>query len=74
MVGDLVLDAMTELFEVGGASAVGRDRNLDRHWRNARTLSAHNPAIYKARSVGDFRINGTRPVFEWSVGAGAARS
>ncbi len=68
VVADLVLDATTRLFEVGGASSVDRDRNLDRHWRNARTISAHNPIIYKERSVGDHRINGTLPVFEWSVG------
>jgi alkylation response protein AidB-like acyl-CoA dehydrogenase len=68
VVADLVLDGTTRLFEVGGASSVDRDRNLDRHWRNARTISAHNPIIYKERSVGDHYINGTLPVFEWSVG------
>lgn len=73
VVADLVLDSTTRLFEVGGASAVDQGRNLDRHWRNARTISVHNPIIYKERSVGDHRINGTRPVFEWNVGASDGR-
>ncbi|MFF9565130.1 hypothetical protein ACF1AJ_17405 [Leifsonia sp. NPDC014704] len=55
----LVLDATTELFEVGGASAVGNGFALDRHWRNARTLSSHNPARQRARSIGEWELNGT---------------
>ena len=35
-------------------------RALDRHWRNARTVSSHNPLVYKARIVGDWVINGAR--------------
>jgi alkylation response protein AidB-like acyl-CoA dehydrogenase len=65
---DLVLNAATRLFDVGGASALQEHRGLDRHWRNARTLASHNPAIYKQRHVGDHAINGTRPAFYWSVG------
>ena len=68
---DAVLGATTRLFDVGGASAVQEDRRLDRHWRNARTLASHNPAIYKARVVGDHAINGTRPGFYWTVGTPA---
>lgn len=55
----IVLDATTELFEVGGASAVGLGFGLDRHWRNARTLASHNPARQRARSIGEFELNGT---------------
>jgi alkylation response protein AidB-like acyl-CoA dehydrogenase len=47
------------IFDVGGASATKESYLLDRHWRNVRTLSSHNPASYKARAVGDFAINGT---------------
>jgi alkylation response protein AidB-like acyl-CoA dehydrogenase len=49
------------LFDVGGASAAHRLANLDRHWRNVRTLSSHNPTSYKARAIGDHAINGTPP-------------
>lgn len=69
---DLVLAAATRLFDVGGASALGPDHQLDRHWRNARTLASHNPVIYKARLLGDHAINGTPPAFYWSVGTKAA--
>jgi alkylation response protein AidB-like acyl-CoA dehydrogenase len=47
------------LFDVGGASATKKVTNFDRHWRNARTLSSHNPTTYKARSIGQYEIYGT---------------
>ncbi|MFF5297077.1 acyl-CoA dehydrogenase family protein [Paractinoplanes globisporus] len=56
---NLVLGLVTELFEVGGSSAVTTRYALDRHWRNARTLASHNPLIYRYRSVGDHVLNGT---------------
>jgi alkylation response protein AidB-like acyl-CoA dehydrogenase len=59
-VGDTVHRAATLLFDVGGASAVSEDRRLDRHWRNARTISNHNPAIYKERAIGDHLLNARR--------------
>jgi alkylation response protein AidB-like acyl-CoA dehydrogenase len=55
----LVVDATANLFEVGGASAVDVDRGLDRHWRNARTIATHNPAIHRRRAIGDHDLNGT---------------
>jgi alkylation response protein AidB-like acyl-CoA dehydrogenase len=55
----LVLDLVTELFEVGGSSAVTTRYALDRHWRNARTLASHNLLVYRYRSVGDHVLNGT---------------
>ncbi|HIW99367.1 MAG TPA: acyl-CoA dehydrogenase family protein [Candidatus Nesterenkonia stercoripullorum] len=63
-----VLDAVTRIFDALGASAVDRAKQLDRHWRNARTVTSHNPWIYKARILGDYRVNGTEPVRLWSVG------
>ncbi|WP_067712666.1 acyl-CoA dehydrogenase family protein [Nocardia yamanashiensis] len=65
---DLVLPATTLLFEVGGASAVSERLRLDRHWRNARTISVHNPAIQKARALGDHLLNGADLPFAWSAG------
>lgn len=49
------------LFDAASASALDLDLALDRHWRNARAVSSHNPSIYKARLVGDFAVNGTLP-------------
>ncbi len=58
-VEDVGLRATTRLFEIGGASATKRAHDLDRHWRNARTLASHNPTIYKALAIGDHEVNGT---------------
>ena len=61
----LVLDALSRLFEVGGASAVGRSTALDRHWRNVRTIASHNPAVQRSAALGQFELNGTLP--EWQA-------
>jgi alkylation response protein AidB-like acyl-CoA dehydrogenase len=57
----LTLDAAQGLFDTGGASATARKLNLDRHWRNARTVASHNPLDYKAHAVGDYLVNGAPP-------------
>lgn len=49
------------LFRLGGASATTQEMNLDRHWRNARTHTTHDPVSYKARAVGDYYLNGALP-------------
>ena len=69
---DLVLTATTQLFEVGGASIVSERTGFDRHWRNARTISVHNPVLYKARSVGAHVLNGEDLPYAWSAGAKSA--
>lgn len=47
-----------KLFDVGGTSATQSVHNLDRHWRNVRTISTHNPTFLKASAVGDHLVNG----------------
>ncbi|MFD1211978.1 hypothetical protein ACFQ36_07985 [Arthrobacter sp. GCM10027362] len=45
-----------------------------RLWRNARTISSHNPAIYRRQAVGGYVPNGVSPV-TWTLalpGAGPA--
>ncbi|MFB5081585.1 acyl-CoA dehydrogenase family protein [Raoultella sp. C349492] len=54
------------LFDIGGASATVRTRNLDRHWRNARTHTTHDPLAYKYRTLGDFYVNGELPPLTFS--------
>lgn len=73
VVSELVLRAATHLFNALGASATSTSKALDRHWRNARTISSHNPLVYKARIVGDWAINGTEPPYIWKIGAGPSR-
>ena len=74
VVAELVLRAATHLFDALGASAISVTKGLDRHWRNARTLSSHNPLVYKARIVGDWAINGTEPTYVWQIGDGSSRT
>jgi alkylation response protein AidB-like acyl-CoA dehydrogenase len=62
---NLVLEATTLLFEVGGASATSVTRSFDRHWRNARTVASHNPAIHRERALGDYFLNGEKPDAAW---------
>jgi alkylation response protein AidB-like acyl-CoA dehydrogenase len=72
VVSELIQRATTELFNALGASDIRQGKALDRHWRNARTVSSHNPVIYKARIVGDWEVNGTEPPFVWQIGNGPA--
>ena len=67
---ELVTRAATELFNALGASDTRVSKALDRHWRNARTLSSHNPVVYKARDIGDWKVNGTAPTGIWQIGIG----
>ncbi|SDV47197.1 acyl-CoA dehydrogenase family protein [Chitinasiproducens palmae] len=57
-IDDLALRAATRLFDAGGASAARESARFDRHWRNIRTLSSHNPVAYKARAIGEHAVNG----------------
>lgn len=68
VVSQLVIDATASLFDALGASATLRDTGLDRYWRNARTISSHNPRVYKDRIVGDFAVNGRIPPGQWRIG------
>lgn len=73
VISELVLRAATDLFNALGASAASSAKALDRHWRNARTVSSHNPIVYKARIVGDWSVNGTEPPYVWQIGSGPGR-
>ncbi|MFZ0385509.1 MAG: acyl-CoA dehydrogenase family protein, partial [Solirubrobacteraceae bacterium] len=58
---DAALFAGSTLFQVGGAGSVLEKYGFDRHWRNARTLSLHNPLDFKAMHAGDFLLNDRVP-------------
>ena len=57
------LDAASRLFEIQGARATTTDYGFDRHWRNLRTHTVHDPVAYKAREVGDWTLNHRAPQF-----------
>jgi alkylation response protein AidB-like acyl-CoA dehydrogenase len=59
---DEALAAATVLFDALGSSALDISLALDRHWRNARTITSHNPRVYKERLVGAWHLNGTPPI------------
>ncbi|WP_261624578.1 acyl-CoA dehydrogenase family protein [Nesterenkonia marinintestina] len=61
VVPQLCLDVVGELFQTVGASAVSRSKALDRHWRNIQTVATHNPIVFRARSLGEYEIDGTTP-------------
>jgi alkylation response protein AidB-like acyl-CoA dehydrogenase len=65
----LATRATSDIFDALAASGVSTSKNLDRHWRNARTAASHNPWVFKARIVGDYAVNGTQPTRIWSIGA-----
>jgi SfnB family sulfur acquisition oxidoreductase len=55
------VDAGTRLFEVCGTRSALASLVLDRHWRNARTHTLHDPAGWKLQHLGRFAIDGTFP-------------
>jgi len=58
---DVALNVSSRLFEVTGARSTAVAHGLDRFWRNARTLSLHDPLHYKHVQLGDHLLNGTPP-------------
>ncbi|QKT07197.1 acyl-CoA dehydrogenase family protein [Gordonia sp. X0973] len=57
------LEAASRLFEIQGARATTSAYGFDRHWRNLRTHTVHDPVAYKAREVGDWTLNHRAPQF-----------
>ena len=57
------LEAASRLFEIQGARATTSGYGFDRHWRNLRTHTVHDPVVYKAREIGDWTLNHRAPAF-----------
>jgi len=55
------LDICNRLFEVTGARATHASLSFDRHWRNLRTQTLHDPVDYRIHELGDWALNGKRP-------------
>jgi SfnB family sulfur acquisition oxidoreductase len=58
---EIAIEATNKLFELGGTRAAMADLNFDRHWRNARTHTLHDPVRWKFYAVGNFYLNGAAP-------------
>ncbi|MFV2104485.1 acyl-CoA dehydrogenase family protein [Micromonospora sp. LOL_024] len=57
----LATEATSRIFEFTAARATARVSGLDRFWRDARTLTLHDPVAYKARELGTFLLTGRYP-------------
>lgn len=55
------VDVASRLFEVAGTRSALAGESLDRHWRNARTHTLHDPAAWKLHHLGRWAVDGTRP-------------
>jgi len=55
------LEASSRLFEVAGTRSAVAGLGLDRHWRNARTHTLHDPAAWKVQHLGRWAVDGTPP-------------
>ena len=58
---EIALEAAEKLFELAGSSATRAAHNLDRHWRNARTHTLHDPVRWKYHALGNYALNGVFP-------------
>ncbi|SPO69363.1 SfnB family sulfur acquisition oxidoreductase [Pseudomonas sp. JV241A] len=58
---EISLQASEKLFELSGSRATLAEFNLDRHWRNARVHTLHDPVRWKYHAVGAYHLNGTLP-------------
>lgn len=58
---EIALLASNKLFELGGTRSTLAEHNLDRHWRNARTHTLHDPVRWKYFAVGNYFLNGVKP-------------
>jgi alkylation response protein AidB-like acyl-CoA dehydrogenase len=61
---EAAMEAGSTLFKVCGAGSVLEKYGFDRHWRNARTLSLHNPLDFKSAHAGDFLLNDRLPAVD----------
>jgi SfnB family sulfur acquisition oxidoreductase len=64
---EIAIEATNKLFELAGTRSTLAAENLDRHWRNARTHTLHDPVRWKYNILGNFYLNGVNPpLHAWS--------
>jgi alkylation response protein AidB-like acyl-CoA dehydrogenase len=59
----VVNETTSKVFEFVGARGTANKYAFDRFWRNARTLTLHDPVVYKALEVGAHFLTGERPPY-----------
>ncbi|MGE3831485.1 MAG: SfnB family sulfur acquisition oxidoreductase [Parvibaculaceae bacterium] len=58
---EIAILATNKLHELGGTKSTLGQYNFDRHWRNARTHTLHDPVRWKYFHVGNYLLNGVIP-------------
>lgn len=58
---EIAILATNKLFELAGTRSTLAEHGLDRHWRNARTHTLHDPVRWKFFHVGNYYLNGVKP-------------
>ncbi|TIQ87534.1 MAG: SfnB family sulfur acquisition oxidoreductase, partial [Mesorhizobium sp.] len=64
---EIAINATNKLFELAGTRSTLAEHNLDRHWRNARTHTLHDPVRWKYAILGNYYLNDVNPpLHAWS--------
>ena len=58
---EAALASANKLHELGGTRSTLAAHGLDRHWRDVRTHTLHDPARWKYAAIGNWHLNGTPP-------------
>lgn len=64
---EAALAAANKLHELAGTRSVLAEHNLDRHWRNVRVHTLHDPVRWKYAAVGNFYLNGIHPPLHGAI-------
>jgi alkylation response protein AidB-like acyl-CoA dehydrogenase len=58
---EVAMSATNQLFELVGPESLRERYGLDRHWRNARVHTLHDPVRWKYYAIGNYYLNGVDP-------------
>jgi SfnB family sulfur acquisition oxidoreductase len=58
---EISIQATNKLFELAGTQSTLDKYGLDRHWRNARVHTLHDPVRWKYYALGNYYLNGVPP-------------
>ena len=58
---EAALASANKLHELAGTRSTLAVHNLDRHWRNVRTHTLHDPVRWKYAAIGNYYLNGVNP-------------
>ncbi|ROM34872.1 SfnB family sulfur acquisition oxidoreductase [Pseudomonas protegens] len=64
---EISLAAGSTLFELAGSQATLAEHGLDRHWRNARVHTLHDPVRWKYHAVGNYYLNQQNPPLRGTI-------